>query len=33
MTVELDLYHYATKVDLENAASVDTSKFSIKRLI
>ena len=25
--VELDVSNYATKVDLENAAGVDTSKF------
>ena len=26
--VELDLYNYATKVDLKNARGVDTSKFA-----
>ena len=28
MKVELDLSNYATKVDLENATGVDTSKFA-----
>ena len=27
MKVELDLFNYETKVDLKNAAGVDTSKF------
>ena len=28
--VELDLSHYATKADLKNATSVNTSDFAIK---
>ena len=28
--VELDLYNYATKVDLKNAAGFDTLKFTKK---
>ena len=28
--VELDLYNYATQVDLKNAADVDTSHFAKK---
>ena len=28
--VELDLYDYATKVDLENATGIDTSDFAKK---
>ena len=31
--VELDLSSYATKVDLKNAAGVETSKFIKKKLI
>ena len=30
MKVELDLSNYATKADLKNAISVDTSKFAKK---
>ena len=30
MKVELDLSDYTTKVDLKNAAGVDTSKFAKK---
>ena len=30
MKVELNLYNYARKQDLKNAASVDTSKFAKK---
>ena len=30
MKVELDLYNYATKADLKNAAGVDTSDFAKK---
>ena len=28
--VELDLFNYATKIDLKNATGVDTSKFAEK---
>ena len=28
--VELDLFNYATKVDLKNATDIDTSKFPKK---
>ena len=28
--VELDLFNYATKVDLKNATNIDTSKFPKK---
>ena len=30
MKVELDLFDYATKADLKNAAGVDTSDFAKK---
>ena len=31
--VELDFSSYVTKVDLKNAAGVETSKFILKKLI
>ena len=31
--VEIDLYNYATKVDVKNATAVDTSKNLLKKLI
>ena len=33
MKVEIDLYNYATKVDVKNATAVDTSKNLLKKLI